>query len=225
MISRGWIICHRCSWITVYVLCCNAQVNLIVIFVTCICISMHYLFCQFLNYNLFTQHVIYLYGETSLVNYGPRSILLHILSSTASIIYFPQALFIYLLQTNILFHMIRLILCIQQTSEIDNLTASWGKVLWLCCVQVSHCCWCRSYALDKAPSTSSGAVAKSASNNLRKWFLSPTGRLNFGFITEGKLTVVLITPYSWGSQLVYAPGMLAHALCRLGFQYVGPSGS
>jgi hypothetical protein len=48
-------------------------------------------------------------------------------------------------------------------------------------------------------------LPKSASNNLRKWFLSPTGRLNFGFTTEGKLTVVLITPYSWGSQLVYAP--------------------
>jgi hypothetical protein len=37
------------------------------------------------------------------------------------------------------------------------------------------------------------------------WFLSPTGRLNFGFITEGKLIVVLMTPYSWGSQLVYTP--------------------
>jgi hypothetical protein len=49
------------------------------------------------------------------------------------------------------------------------------------------------------------SLPKSASNNLRKWFLSPTGRLNFGFIIEGKLTVVLITPYSWGSQLVYAP--------------------
>jgi hypothetical protein len=48
-------------------------------------------------------------------------------------------------------------------------------------------------------------LPKSASNNLRKWFLSPTGRLNFGFITEGKFTVVLITPYSWGSELVHAP--------------------
>jgi hypothetical protein len=45
-------------------------------------------------------------------------------------------------------------------------------------------------------------LPKSDSNNLRKWFLSPTGQLNFGFITEGKLTVVLITPYAWGSQLV-----------------------
>jgi hypothetical protein len=148
MIFCGWIISHRCSWITVYVLCCNAQVNLIVIFMKCICIVMHSLFCQLPKYNLFTQHVIYLYGETPLVNYERWSILLHILSSTASTIYFPQVLFIYLLQTNIFFHMIRLILCFQQTSKIDNLTASWGKVSWLCCVQVPRCCWRRSYAPD-----------------------------------------------------------------------------
>jgi hypothetical protein len=78
MISCGWIISHRCSWITVYVLCCNTQVNLIVIFMTCTSIVMHSLFCQLPNYNLFTQHVIYLYGETPLVNCGPWSILLHI---------------------------------------------------------------------------------------------------------------------------------------------------
>jgi hypothetical protein len=39
---------------------------------------------------------------------------------------------------------------------------------------------------------------KSASNNLQKWFVSPTGRLNLGIITEGKLTAVLIIPSSWG---------------------------
>jgi hypothetical protein len=66
---------------------CNAQVNLIVIFMTCTCIAMHSLFCQLPNCNLFIQHVIYLYVETPLVNYGPRSILLHILFSTTSIIY------------------------------------------------------------------------------------------------------------------------------------------
>jgi hypothetical protein len=42
---------------------------------------------------------------------------------------------------------------------------------------------------------------KPVSINLQKWFLSPTVQLNFGFITEGKLTVVLIIPSSWGSQL------------------------
>jgi hypothetical protein len=35
------------------------------------------LFCQLPNYNLFTQHAIYLYGETPLVNCGPWSILFH----------------------------------------------------------------------------------------------------------------------------------------------------
>jgi hypothetical protein len=39
---------------------------------------MHSLFYQLPNCNLFTQHVIYLYGETPLVNCGPWSILLHI---------------------------------------------------------------------------------------------------------------------------------------------------
>jgi hypothetical protein len=51
---------------------------------------LHSLFCQLPNCNLFTQHVIYLYGEAPLVNYGPRSIFLHSyyhLLST-SIIYF-----------------------------------------------------------------------------------------------------------------------------------------
>jgi hypothetical protein len=118
-----------------------------------------------------------------------------------------SASIIYLLTANKYhFHTIRLILCFQQTSEIDNLTTSWGKVFWLCCVQVPCCFWHLSYAPDKAPSINYlEPLPKSASNNLQKWFLSPTGRLNFGFITKGKLTVVLITPYSWGSQLVHAP--------------------
>jgi hypothetical protein len=156
MISCGWIISHRCSWIMVYVLFCNAQVNLIVIFITCTCIVKHSLFCQLPNCNLFTQHVISLRRDTSSKMWIPVHSFRYILPSTTSIIYFPQALFIYLLQTNILFHTIRLILYFQQTSEIDNFTASWGKVSWLCCVQVPRCCWRRSYALDifQAPSTS-----------------------------------------------------------------------
>jgi hypothetical protein len=99
---------------------------------------LHSLFCQLPNCNLFTQHVIYLYGETPLVNYGPRSILLH---SYYHLLL--QALFTFL-QTNIFYHTIRLILCLQQTGEIDNLTAIWGKVLWLCCVLVPCCCWCKA---------------------------------------------------------------------------------
>jgi hypothetical protein len=148
MISSGWIISHRCSWITVYVLCWNAQVNLIVIFMTCTCITLHSLFCQLPNCNLFTQHVIYLYGEAPLVNCGPRSILLYLYYFLLqSLFTFLQALFT-LPQTNIYFHTICLIRCYQQTGEIDNLTVSWGKVSWLCCVQVPRCCWRRSHAPD-----------------------------------------------------------------------------
>jgi hypothetical protein len=138
MTSGGWIISHRCSWITVYVLCCNSQVNLIVILVTCVCICLPSLFCRLPKCNLFTQHVMYLYGETPLVNCGPRSILLH---SYYRLLL--QALFTFS-QTNIFYHTMRLILCLQQTSEIDNLTVSWGKVLWLCYVQVPCCYWCKA---------------------------------------------------------------------------------
>ena len=35
MLSGRWTNSHRCSWITVYVLCCNAQMNLIVIILSC----------------------------------------------------------------------------------------------------------------------------------------------------------------------------------------------
>jgi hypothetical protein len=62
------------------------------------------------------------------------------------------------------------------------------------------CVVCRFHV---AAGASSAPCQKPISNNLQKWFLSPTGRLNFGFITEGKLIVVLITPSSWGSQLVH----------------------
>jgi hypothetical protein len=84
-----------------------------------------------------------LWRDTSSELWTPVHSFKYILSSTASTVYFPQALFIYLLQTNTFFHMIRLILSFQQTSEIDNLTVSWGKVSWLCCVQVPCCCWRR----------------------------------------------------------------------------------
>jgi hypothetical protein len=79
---------------------------------------LHSLFCQLPNCNLFTQHIIYIFGETPLVNCGPRSILFH------SYYHLLSTSIIYFLQTNIYYHTIRLILCLQQTGEIDNLTAS-----------------------------------------------------------------------------------------------------
>jgi hypothetical protein len=43
-------------------------------------------------------------------------------------VYHLLSLFTFL-QTIIFYHSIRLILCLQQSGEIDNLTVSWGKVL------------------------------------------------------------------------------------------------
>jgi hypothetical protein len=69
-------------------------------------------------------------------------------------------------------------------------------------VQVPHCCWCQSYAPDKAPYINYlEQTPKPASINLQKWFLSPTGSIKPWFYTEGKLADVLIIPSSWGSQL------------------------
>jgi hypothetical protein len=64
--------------------------------------------------------------------------------------------------TTIAFHSIRSFLCLQQTSEIENLIISWEQSSRLCCVQVPRCRW-RSKALDEAPYKLSGAVAKLAS--------------------------------------------------------------
>jgi hypothetical protein len=89
--------------------------------------------------------------------------------------------------TIIFYHSICLILCLQQTGEIDNLTVSWDKVLG-CVVYRFHVAagaklhprWGAIYKL-------SGAVVKLASINLRKLVLSPTGSINLGFILREDL--------------------------------------
>jgi hypothetical protein len=63
-------------------------------------------------------------------------------------VYLLPALFTFL-QTTIFYHSIRLILCLQQTDEIDNLTVSWDKVLG-CVVCRFHVAAMQSFALDKA---------------------------------------------------------------------------
>jgi hypothetical protein len=207
MISCGWTISHRCGWITVYVLCCNAQVNLIVIFMICTCIDMHSLFCQLPNCN-------FVYPACYLSLWRDNSS--ELWTSVHSFIYITfyckhrllSASIIYLLTAN------------KYPFPHDTFNPLFSANQW---DWQPHCklgksiliVLCEGSTFLLAPKLRPrhflGSVnklvplPKSASNNLRKWFLSPTGRLNFGYITEGKLTVVLITPYSWGSQLIYAP--------------------
>jgi hypothetical protein len=96
-------------------------------------------------------------------------------------IYHLLALFIFW-QTTIFYHSIHLILCLQQTGEIGNLTVSWGKVLG-CIVYRFHAAASgklrpRRGAIYKL----SGAVAKLASINFRKLVLSTTVLINLGFV-------------------------------------------
>jgi hypothetical protein len=75
------------------------------------------------------------YGETPLVNYGPRSNFLYIVT----LFYFTRTVyFTCKLLSN--YHSIRSYLCLQRTGEIDTLIVSWGQSICLCCVQVSCCC-------------------------------------------------------------------------------------
>jgi hypothetical protein len=82
-------------------------------------------------------------------------------------VYYFTCLFTFL-HTITFYHSICLILCLQQTGEIDSLIISWGKVLG-CVVCRFHVAAGQSKALDEAPYKLSRAVAKLASMNLLKF--------------------------------------------------------
>jgi hypothetical protein len=106
-----------------------------------------------------------------------------------------HALFTFL-QTIIFYHSIRLILCLQQTGEIDNLIVSWGKVLG-CVVCRFHIAASEKLHADKLPSAIVRSVAKLAGINLRKcgsfsyWFD------NLGLTTKGLMHLCFAIP--WGT--------------------------
>jgi hypothetical protein len=90
------------------------------------------------------------------------------------------------LQTITFYHSIHLILCLQQTGEIDNLIVSWGKVLG-CVVCRFHVAAGEKLHADKLSGAIVRSVAELAGINLRKCGSSPTGSINLGFTTEGNL--------------------------------------
>jgi hypothetical protein len=101
-------------------------------------------------------------------------------------VYHLLALFIFS-QTTIFYHSIRLILCLQQTGEIDNLTVSWGKVLGYVVCRFHVDAGAKLRPSRGAIYKLSGAVVKLASINLRKLVLSPTGLINLDFILREDL--------------------------------------
>jgi hypothetical protein len=100
-------------------------------------------------------------------------------------VYFLQALFTFL-QTNIFYHTIPLILCLQQKVRLTT-SLQVGTKYFGCVACRFHVAAGASYAQIGAINKLSGAVAKPASINLRKWFLSPTGSIKPWFHTKGNL--------------------------------------
>ena len=130
----------------------------------------HALFiCQLPNCNLFTQHAVYLMGETPLVNCGPRSYSLHRIQSTAIFVLY------YFLQT-IIIHTIHLILCYSKPVRLTTSLFRWGKVLWLCCA---------GSAL--APESLVLRRTTSRRHQPSTCFLAPPGSINLGFFLRENL--------------------------------------
>ena len=116
-----------------YVLCCNAHSNLIVVIVPCIGIVMHSLFVNCPDVIRSPSKLSIFHGEdTNLVNCGPWSILLQLFTI------YCKLCFLYLLQTTI-FHTIRLILCVQQDRWDWQPHCTVGAKYFDCVVQISRC--------------------------------------------------------------------------------------
>jgi hypothetical protein len=114
-------------------------------------------------------------------------------------VYYLLVLFTFL-QTITFYHSIHLILCSQQTGEIDNLTASWDKVLG-CVVCRFHVAAGEKLHADKFFGAIVWSVAKLAGINLRNFGSFSYWFDNLGFTIEGRLDDVLIITFSWGFQL------------------------
>src|SRR5215216_2358671 len=109
MITFRWIISHICSWMAVYVLCCNAQSSLKGVKMISICMYCFLGVCQLPRCNLFTQDVIYLRRATSSELWIP--VLVFYIQSINYLL-----LCVYFLQTITYFHSIRIIFCFPQNT-------------------------------------------------------------------------------------------------------------
>jgi hypothetical protein len=107
-------------------------------------------------------------------------------------VYYLLALFTFL-QTITFYHLIRLILCSQQTGEIDNLTVSWDKVLG-CVLCRFHIAAGEKLHADNFSGAIVRSIAKLASINLWKFVSFSYWFDNLGSTTEGRLAAMLITP-------------------------------
>jgi hypothetical protein len=105
-----------------------------------------------------------------------------IIPSTANTIYFPQVLF-YITANKHLFphYMSNPLFSANQWDWQPHCKLGQSSLVVLCAGSMLL------LALAMCHQLFSGNLQMSASNNLQKWFLSPTGRLNFGFILRENL--------------------------------------
>ena len=117
LIRHKWIISHRCSWMAVYVFCCNAQskshsdlldISRYLYSINCPTVICLPSMCYFI-----------LWRDTTSELWTPVQFPLHCYH-----LFTLLALFTFS-HTTTVFHSIRSYLCLQQTGEIDNLIVSW----------------------------------------------------------------------------------------------------
>ena len=136
MLTGRWIISHRCSWMAVYVYCSNAQIKSHSNYLACM--SLYSLNCPSV---ISSPSMLFIcYGETPLVKCGPQSFSLILINHP------HQTLFIYCnyYSANISFpHYTVNPLFPAKPVRLTTSLNRWGKVFWLCCVQVPRCCWRR----------------------------------------------------------------------------------
>jgi hypothetical protein len=133
MRPREWIISHRCSWITVYVFCCNAQSE---------------------SHSDPHAYVCYLYSINCLAVLCLPSMLLFILwRDTTSELWTPVQFLLHCYYrftfTRIIYILANYYLLPLNTLNPLFTANRWdwqphhklGQNTWLCCVQVPCCCW------------------------------------------------------------------------------------
>ena len=158
-------------WIAVYVLCRNAQMNLIVDTTAHTCMLYAPINCQLPSCNLITQHVSYLlWRDTTSELWTPVHSFTSEIQSTAIIVLYC------FMQTNIIFHTIRLTLCFQQAGEIDNLTVKLG--------QSNLIVLCRFHVGTGIPGVAPHYTPSPTPSKQPRF---PTGSINLGFILRENL--------------------------------------
>ena len=147
------------------------------------------LFCQLPSCNLFTQHVIYLYGETPLVNCGPQSFSFTLIqSSTANTysVYFLQALFSLFYCKHLFPHdMFNPLFSANRWDWQPHWTLGQSILIVLCAG--STLLLTPIVRPAKSQPATPSEVTRFSYWSIKPWFL-----------TEGKLAATLIIPSSWG---------------------------